>query len=85
MKIFQLFVQLVPFIFQAVTAAEKYFDKAQSGAEKKAAVKDGVKALYDGAQGVSTGGQKDTLDTLEPLVDKAIDVAAAFLFPPDKK
>lgn len=85
MKIFQLFIKLVPFIFQAVQAAEKYFNETGSGAEKKAAVKEGVAALYDGAKDVSTGGQKETLETLDPLVDKAIDVAAAFLFPSDKK
>lgn len=85
MQYFQLFVKLVPFIFQAVMAAEKFSSGSGSGAEKKAAVKEGVTALYAGAKDISTGGQKETLETLDPLVDKAIDVAAAFLFPSDKK
>ena len=81
MNYFKLFMELIPFIFELVAAAEKFFDKSGSGADKKAAVLTGVKAMYNGAQDVSTGGQKETLDTLEPLVDKAVDVAAAMLFP----
>jgi hypothetical protein len=81
MQYIQLFIKLIPLIVQLVTLAEKYFTTASSGADKKAAVLAGVKAMYDGTQDVSTGGQKDTLTTLEPLVDKAIDVAANFLFP----
>lgn len=81
MNYFKLFMKLIPFIFQLVVAAEVFFAKTGTGAEKKAAVLTGVKAMYDGAQEVSTGGQKETLDTLEPLVDKTIDVAAAMLFP----
>lgn len=84
MQYFQLFIKLVPFIFQAVVAAEQYFKDAGSGAEKKAAVKEGVAALYAGAKDISTGGQRETLETLDPLVDKAIDVAATFLFSKNK-
>lgn len=82
MYYFKIFMQLIPFIFQAVKAAESYFsDESKSGPKKKAAVKSAVEALFDGAVEVSTGGQRETLKKLEPLVDKAIDVGVAFAFP----
>lgn len=83
-KFITVFIKLVPFIFQLVKAAETLTDKAQAGAEKKEAVKAGAKAMLDGWKEVSTGGQKETAEKVEPLaealIDKGVDLAAAMLF-----
>jgi hypothetical protein len=81
MQYFALFVKLIPLIIQLVSLAEKFFVEKGSGADKKAAVIEAVKATYDGVQGISTGGQKETLDAIDPLVDKMVDFAAGLLFP----
>jgi len=83
-KFFVIFTKLIPFIFQLVRAAETLTDKAKAGPEKKAAVKEAVTAVFEGAKEASTGGQKETLEAVEPLfdavVDKGTDLAAALLF-----
>ena len=81
MQYFQLFIKLIPLIIQLMALAEKYITGPKSGAEKKALVIDAIKSTFDGVQGVSTGGQAETLTAVAPLVDKTIDVAAAMLFP----
>jgi len=82
MYYFNIFIKLIPFLIQAIKAAEIFFqDQPASGAEKKESVKTVAKAIMDGAMEASTGGQKETLEKLDPLVDKAIDVGVAFLFP----
>jgi hypothetical protein len=65
--------------------AEKIFTKEKSGAEKKAAVVSGVTAIYDGVQSISTGGQKETLEAVKPLVSPAIDIFASQLFPREER
>ena len=83
---FNIIVKLIPFIFELVRSAEILCDKEKAGAEKKAAVKAGVSAMFEGAKAASTGGQKETLDKASPLadalIDKGIDLAAALI---DKK
>jgi len=81
MQYFQLFIKLVPLIMQLMVLAEKYITTPKSGAEKKALVVDAIKTTFEGVQGISTGGQAETLTAVAPLVDKTIDVAAAMLFP----
>lgn len=84
MQYFMIFMKLVPFIFSLVKAAETAFSKEKVGPEKKAAVKTGITAVFDGANEVSTGGQKETFESIKPLfdsvIDKAIDLAAMLLF-----
>ena len=84
MQWFSIFVKLVPFLFSLVKAAEVAFSKEKAGLEKKAAVKEGLTAMFDGAKEVSTGGQADTFKEVEPLfdsvIDKGIDLAATMLF-----
>jgi len=84
MQFFNILIKLIPFIFTLVKAAEAAINKEKAGAEKKAAVKDGLTAMFDGAKTVSTGGQKETFEMAEPLfdavIDKGIDLAAAMLF-----
>ena len=83
MNFLSVITKLVPFIIQLAIAAEHYFKETSSGADKKAAVKSGVKAIFDGAAEASTGGQKETFTGIEPVVDKAIDIVASLLFPKD--
>ena len=84
MQIFNILIKLVPFIFSLVKAAEVAFAKEKAGAEKKAAVKEGLTAMFDGAKEASTGGQKETFEQVEPLfdavIDRGIDLAATMLF-----
>ena len=81
MNYLSLIVQLIPLILKLIEFAEKYFTTPGSGADKKAFVIETVKAVYNGAQSVSTGGQAETLDKLEPLLDPVINFGAALLFP----
>lgn len=84
MQIISILLKLIPFIFSLVKAVETTIDKEKAGPEKKAAVKEGLTAMFDGAKEVSTGGQKETLESIEPLlntvIDKGIDLAATMLF-----
>ena len=82
MQFFTIFLKLVPFIMQAVVAAQAVFSQGE-GPAKKAAVKEGITAMFQGAKEVSTGGQKETLDNVAPLfdavIDKGIDLAATLI------
>ena len=84
MQYFAILIKLIPFIFSLVKAAEVVFDKEKAGPEKKAAVKEGLTAMFDGAKEASTGGQKETFEAVKPLfdtvIDKGIDLAATMLF-----
>ena len=83
MQFFILLAKLIPFIFALVKAAEVIIDKKGAGEEKKAAVKIGVTAIFDGIKEVSAGGQKETFEKVEPLfdavLDKGIDLAASMI------
>ena len=76
-----LFFQLIPLIMKLIEFAEKYYTSPKSGTEKKAFVIETVKAIYAGAQGVSTGGQAETLAKIEPLLDPVVNFGASMLFP----
>ena len=82
MQFFQIFLKLVPFVFQAIVAAQAAFGPGE-GAAKKAAVKEGISVMFAGAKEVSTGGQKETLDKITPLfdavIDKGIDLAVTLV------
>lgn len=81
MKELQLFVQFIPLILELMRMMEKIFTKEKSGVEKKAAVIEGVTAIYEGVQNISTGGQAETLIAVKPLISPAIDIFASQLFP----
>ena len=80
-----IIIQLIPLIVQLMKFAEQYFNSPKSGEAKKTFVVESVKALYGGAQGVSTGGQAETLAKVEPLVAPAVDIFASFLFPKEDR
>ncbi len=84
MKELTFFIQLMPLILELMKMAEKIFTKEKSGAEKKAAVIEGVNAIYDGVHGISTGGQAETLTAIKPLVAPTIDIFASQLFPKEE-
>lgn len=68
-------VAFLPLILNLVTFVEKLFDESGQGEVKKSTVVGAAKAVVDGFSSVSTGGQKETWESLAPFVDKAIDVA----------
>lgn len=79
-----LFINLAPAIVKMIGIAEKAFsDKPKSGAEKKELVMQSTKAIVDGMQAVSTGGQKETWDQLEEPLSGLVDAAAAAIFKPE--
>ena len=78
---FKMAMQLLPFVLRLMGIAEKFVSKPGSGAEKKELVKAGTKAVVEAVGSVSTGGQKETWENIESVIDPAIDVASAFMFP----
>lgn len=58
-----------------------------TGVQKKAFVKDGVKAVVKEMSAVSTGGQKQTWETIDLFmtpISRLIDVFSTLLFPNEK-
>ena len=80
-----LIVALIPLIVELMRMAEKMFNKEKAGAEKKAAVEEGVNNIFDGITAMSTGGQKETLEAVKPLVSPTIDIFASILFPKEER
>lgn len=77
MNWFQLFFAAV----KLAMMAEKYFkDKPKSGAEKNEMVMSGMKAVVDGVQTMSTGGQAETWDKIEAPVKEVVDLACGVMF-----
>ena len=75
MSYLTIFLQLIPFLNQIMRLVEKAFDdKPESGAEKKVMAKEGAHAVVDAMLEVSTGGQEETWNILEPVVDTFIDL-----------
>ena len=76
--------QLLPFVIELMKLAEKaMIDEPNSGAAKKELVVDGLKTVITAADGLSTGGQKETWAKIqEPLTEKngIIDRLAGILF-----
>lgn len=56
-------------------AEEAYKTFAGSGAVKKSTVMSATQSFVEGMTHVSTGGQKETWDTLSPLVEVFVDSA----------
>lgn len=85
MAIFQIIISLLPSIVKLMMLAEDALnDKPKSGADKKSLVMEGTKAILDGVQGVSTGGQKETWDELRDPVSGIVDNLTSIMYPKDK-
>lgn len=72
-----LVIQLLPVLFGLMQIIEKKIDEPAMGPEKKAFVKAAIGSMV----GISTGGQKETWERIEGIIDPLIDLAASFLFP----
>ncbi|MDA8087911.1 MAG: hypothetical protein M0Z75_14580 [Nitrospiraceae bacterium] len=67
---------------ELVKVAEGLFGwKKKSGTEKKAFVAGTLKDVVGQIDANSRGGQKNTWDALQPIVDAGIDETASLLFP----
>lgn len=75
------FLKLIPYIFSLVGLAERFVSNPKSGAEKKAIVLQGVRTALDAMTDVSTGGQKETWQSIQGATSELIDAAAAIRFP----
>ena len=80
-------LQLIPLIVNLMSIIEKLLGPG-TGIQKKEFVKDGVKQVVKEMSKVSTGGQKETWETIdlhmEPI-SSLIDVLAGLLFPHKEK
>ena len=79
-------LQVIPLIFSLMETAEKLLG-AGAGVKKKAFVKDGIDQTIKAIATISTGGQKETWQTLSLFIDPVSDVIdnlAALLFPKEK-
>lgn len=80
-----IIVKFMPYIVSLMGLAEQFFvEKPQSGSEKKAFVIQALKTLFGLIKGVSTGSQKETWSTLEPVLNTIIDMTAPLVFPKAK-
>ena len=74
-----------PLIEALVSFAEFFFSKKKkSGKEKKQLVHETVKQVFHTADEITTGGAKETWDTLEKVLPDLIDKTAAGMYPPPK-
>jgi len=73
MKYIEIFTKLIPFIIELVKLVEAAFATVGKGAEKKAAVLEGVEAALPAEE----------FATLKPAISAGIDVFASSLFPKD--
>ncbi len=76
-------LQLIPLIINLMTTIERLLGTG-TGVQKKAFVKDGVKQVVKEMSAVSTGGQKETWQTIDLFmgpISGLIDVLASLLFP----
>lgn len=76
-------LQLIPLIINLMTTIEKLLGSG-TGVQKKEFVKDGVKQVVKEMSAVSTGGQKQTWQTVDLFMEpisRLIDVLAGLLFP----
>lgn len=82
LEVITLLNLILPMITTLVGMAERLFTKPGSGAEKKEAVTQGAQLFADTMVKVSTGGQKETWQTIRDnvqVVDYAIEAAVAAL------
>ena len=81
MSYLMLALRLLPSVIGLMGIAERaYKNKPKSGPEKKEFVKEAAGAIVDGVSEVSTGGQKETWDEIDNILDPFIDIAARIMF-----
>ena len=81
-----ILIQLIPLVIRLMKIAEEAFDdQPDSGEEKKAFVMDALKAVFEAAVGVSTGGQASTWAALSGPIEALIDAVCGFLFPKERE
>lgn len=69
---------LIPLVVKLVGYIEDLFGSAKgTGTVKKSTVMGATQAIVDGMVQVSTGGQKETWESLAPVASKVIDTAVA--------
>lgn len=76
-------LQLIPLIMNLMTTIEKIMGPG-TGVQKKEFVKDGVRQVVKEMSAVSTGGQKQTWETVDLFMEpisRLIDVLSGLLFP----
>ena len=77
----EIVIAALPFVTQMMHLAEEaYHNKPKSGEEKKALVMEATKVVTEGMTKLSTGGQKDTWETISEPISKFVDAACGFLF-----
>ena len=85
-KYLMLAMQLLPTILNLMTKAEEAGkDGKWTGEEKKGMVLEGAKAALETVTGVSTGGQKETWERINPAVGNIVDNLAEIVFPKEKQ
>ena len=72
-------IALVPIIVKLIGFAESFFTGAKQGDVKKSAVMGAAQAVVEGMTTASTGGQKETWQTIAPLVGNIIDTSVAIV------
>ena len=81
MSSFGKYLNLVPFIFNAIQLAESlYSNKPKSGSDKKDFVMSAAQTVIGGIHSVSTGGQKGTWERIANPVSNIIDIGCSILF-----
>jgi hypothetical protein len=69
-------LSLIPLVLKLIGYVEDMFGSAEgNGTVKKSTVMGATQVIVDGMSKVSTGGQKETWETLGPVVGKTIDAA----------
>jgi len=76
-------LKLIPLVINLIQVAEGVLGKGE-GVKKKAFVVDGVTETIKAMPEVSTGGQKETWETINeamPTIKNLIDILVGFMFP----
>jgi len=82
MNWFKYVANLLPTVLSLMALAEQAFSgRPKSGAQKKALVTTGAKAIVEGIATMSTGGQAETWTRISGPVSGIIDHVAAIAFP----
>lgn len=77
-------LKLIPTITRLMAVAEQAFDgEPDSGAQKKAYVMEGLKAIVEGLSGFT--GSEELWAKVETVISPLIDIACLVLFKKDKK
>ena len=73
-------LKLTPLLIDLVHVAEKAFSTPHSGEQKKNFVHQAAKDIITGGEDVTTGGAKETWQTVDKFAPDLIDAIAGFFF-----